>query len=352
MAPGIAVNPRAASPAEGRDRLVDALRGASALAVVLFHLTVAPYYPPGAVLPGLWSRLMAYGYLGVPVFFVLSGFCIGQSWRKSSGAGGFLRRRFWRIYPAYFASLLLSLGIILVRKWVHGINDIVALPATLPHVIATLTLWTDPASHYSTINWVYWSLTNEAFYYCVLGGLLWLATPRARGRGLLALHAALSALHLTGWNLHATPLFFVDHWDVFALGLAACLLAAGAPEAGWFLAISCGHMAALMVLGRCGLFEIIGLAGFALLLLPHARLTPRPSHPLVTVGRFSYSLYLIHVPVGVFVFMRHVAPLLAGSAFGFAFAQLAGLALVLCAAALFHRAIEKPFLSAAPPSTV
>lgn len=331
--------------AADRDRLIDALRGASALAVVMFHLNAIQYYKPSPAVPQSWARLVAQGYLGVAVFFVLSGFCIGQSWSKSSGAGGFFRRRFRRIYPAYFASLMLTLGGILAWKQIHGTNDILAVPATPAHIVATLLLCTDPATHFSTVNWVYWSLTNEVFYYFAMGALLWVSGALARGWSLVALHAGLSALSLGGWDLRGTPLFFVDHWNAFALGVGACLVAARAPQAPWFLVLSAVQLMLQAALGRLGRFEIAALATFGLLLLPRHWLKPGPRHPLVAMGKISYSLYLIHVPVGVYLFMRIVGPLCAGSAVRFALGQIAGLALVLACASLFYRYFERPFLS-------
>ncbi|HET8529599.1 MAG TPA: acyltransferase family protein, partial [Methylomirabilota bacterium] len=65
--------------ARGRWERVDQLRGLAALAVVLCHLAVSAYReaPNLGGDPWPWLALiLGFGYLGVPLFFVISGFCI------------------------------------------------------------------------------------------------------------------------------------------------------------------------------------------------------------------------------------------------------------------------------------
>ena len=103
---------------------VDALRGFAALWVFAYHLwnvycpecsaqvEPIPIGPdtPGAVVATF--PLFAYGYAGVGLFFVLSGFCIHLPQARRFRAKGtdaldvreFGRRRFWRLYPAFLAS--------------------------------------------------------------------------------------------------------------------------------------------------------------------------------------------------------------------------------------------------------
>ena len=84
------------------------LRGLAATLVVLFHLQAA------AIAEGHQPGILGWfegGEVGVDVFFVLSGFVIVHAarGRQHLGAGWFLRQRFWRIVPPYWAVLALTL---------------------------------------------------------------------------------------------------------------------------------------------------------------------------------------------------------------------------------------------------
>ena len=322
------------------------MRGASALAVMLYHFNVGSYYPELKY----WRGLTSYGYLGVAVFFVISGYCIGRSWLRTPDTAAFLKQRFWRIYPAYLASILLVVFFAVARKELGGINDVVSLPCRPGAILAVLTLCTAPASTVPTINWVYWSLTYEVFFYLVMAAVLWVPPALGRRQTLLGIHGILCALALTGLSFSGTPLFFVDDWNLFALGIGVCLLSAGAREARWFLAISAATLAAKVGLGRFGPYDWAALAAVLLLLLPHRHLAPGPRHPLVFLGRISYSLYLLHVPVGLFVFMRLVRPWIIDSRMRFASMQAVGAAVVIAAAAMSYRFFEQPFLRRRTPA--
>lgn len=331
-----------AGPLSGhRDRFIDGMRGASALAVMLFHFNAGLYYPEVK----FWHGVAGYGYLGVVVFFVLSGYCIGQSWLKGAAVGAFFRRRFWRIYPAYLASLGFIVLCALARKQLGGINDVARLPTRPGQILAVLTLCTRPASAVPTINWVYWSLTYEVFFYLIMGLTLGVPAVVRRRQTLLGLHLVFCGLSLTGARLAGTPLFFVDEWNLFALGIGTCMVSARAREAPRFLAVSAATLAAKIALGRFAPYDLAALVAAFLLLLPHRYFAPGPRHPLVLAGRISYSVYLLHVPIGLFVFMRLVRPWIADSPGRFALMQVAGAALVFAAATLSFRFFEKPFLS-------
>jgi peptidoglycan/LPS O-acetylase OafA/YrhL len=99
---------------EDRSATVDALRGAAALAVMLHHLPRPAAAPFAAT---WWATLpMQFGYLGVILFLVLSGYCIHFRNAQALAAGrlanvnwrDFFRRRVLRLYPAYLAALVIT----------------------------------------------------------------------------------------------------------------------------------------------------------------------------------------------------------------------------------------------------
>src|SRR5678810_864001 len=104
-----------------RLRGIDALRGAAALGVVLYHaVEQGKHVLPNNLLQypiRLVQFASSYGYIGVFLFFVISGFCIHLQWARTKAAGfepeirfiSFWKRRIRRLYPPYIITLLLFL---------------------------------------------------------------------------------------------------------------------------------------------------------------------------------------------------------------------------------------------------
>ncbi len=110
---------------------IDALRGVAAFMVVLFHAfgggTVFRMTATGELSArDAWQLIPGFGYIGVYLFFVISGFCIHLRWAKARVADpasnpkidffAFWRRRWIRLYPAYLAAITLYL----VWNYYHG----------------------------------------------------------------------------------------------------------------------------------------------------------------------------------------------------------------------------------------
>src|SRR3979409_2147051 len=115
----------------GRLQSIDALRGVAAVGVGLYHAVsqtqkAVPYnlfqWPVKLI-----QFLSSYGYIGVFLFFVISGFCIHLQWAKSRAAqqpqpiqfGSFWRRRIRRLYPPYLIAFALFM---LMAALTTGVN--------------------------------------------------------------------------------------------------------------------------------------------------------------------------------------------------------------------------------------
>jgi peptidoglycan/LPS O-acetylase OafA/YrhL len=104
------------APAGRRLEAVDVLRALAALAVLFGHV---PHQFAGAPSRLRTAALLPldFGYLGVPLFLVISGFCIHLAAARAVGTGAqvswarFWRRRFFRLYPPYLVAGVLSLGL-------------------------------------------------------------------------------------------------------------------------------------------------------------------------------------------------------------------------------------------------
>src|SRR6266550_7632994 len=219
----------------GRLTSIDALRGIAALGVVVYH---AVGQAGNAVPQNLlkWPvvfihSLSSFGYVGVFLFFVISGFCIHLQWARAQAAGrthevrfaAFWKRRFRRLYPAYLIALALflltaavSVGIKVTGRFIYD----VAMHVFMLHNL-------DPKTAYS-INGVFWTLAIEEQLYLAYFLLLFLRKRWGWGITLL-----ICAATRVGWYFfsHAVwvstgvgvpvPEAAAVHWFTWALGAIA-----------------------------------------------------------------------------------------------------------------------------------
>jgi peptidoglycan/LPS O-acetylase OafA/YrhL len=288
-----------------------------------------------------------HGHWGVSVFFVLSGYCIFPGWLRAQGCGEFLGRRCGRIFPPYWASLLLVVGLAAAARLLTGVNDVAVLPRNPQDIVASILLLTNPLTPLPTVNWVYWTLTSLLAFYLVMGIAL---LPRLGHRvGFIAGLHGLLCLVAAAWPPAVPgPWFFVAGWPVFGSGvaLAVCfthrrtgvaMLLVSALHASWQLGLRADPTRSLP----------IACLTLAFLALVRNMNFPAALHPLAWIGTISFSLYLVHVPVGIYGLMRFL-PQEYPNALAYISTQLLLLGVTLGAAGLFYLVAERPFLPARP----
>ena len=313
---------------------VDALRGAAALGVVLYHTVgsnaqFGPRFLRWLVAPVL--PLIRFGYVGVFLFFVISGFCIHLSRAKARAASkpsvtftAFWKRRFTRLYPPYLIALILYLAI-------AGFTTKFELtPFYVWDVISHLFMIHNLDSHtvYS-INGVFWTLAIEEQLYLAYFLLLFLRKRWGWQRTLM-----FCLLVRVLWFVASTTIrerYKIDipisesaasHWFTWALGAVSVEALFGlAKLPSWLyrgrlavtiLVASVGLTYLLPVVERFSTFwhdflwlflhPLWGLGFFILLnrfVLAESRwgsvrATPALIKLLAAIGLFSYSLYLTH----------------------------------------------------------
>ncbi len=228
-----------------------------------------------------------------------------------------------------------------------------ALPNSIPSVLATLALVTRPISSVPTINWVYWSLTYEIVYYLAVGLLLKAALvggrsfERVLGVGviMLSILAAIAAPFAEGtaagwssWN----PLLILLGWPMFALGLGFAIAEGGRRDLGRFACLSAiGAMLAAIFATGTWIYPCVAVCTLVAIGLAARARQPAP-RPLVWLGERSYSLYLIHVPIGCYLGGWVLVPDISS---GWTYALGQGFRLFLCLAVanLFYKLFEAPF---------
>lgn len=336
-------------------RALTTLRFLAALWVVLFsawpHLDID--FVPVAV---------TRGYLGVEVFFVLSGFILSHVYLEAFGQGraggfsyrGFLWARIARVFPLHLVTLagMIALG---VGATVAGLTvsesllDWRSLPAHL-----TLTHSWGLASS-AAFNHPSWSISAEWFAYLSFPAFAFVAW-KMRARPVLATAvAAVAALALYAGFERAAGFSLTEatfRWGAlrivpcFALGCALYLIhrRAPVPHAG-LVALICG--AGLLVCASLGLWDplvvlfagglILGLGG-----LDNARAGVLASRAGVYLGEISYSIYMVCAPV--LLLGVNVAARLTGADDKklHILVWLAVLAAIPVAAALTYHLVERP----------
>ncbi|WP_436526615.1 acyltransferase family protein [Actinoplanes sp. HUAS TT8] len=149
---------------------LDALRLVAALAVAAFHLTVAwridGVREPEHFLPHL-THVTVYGFLGVELFFLISGFVIGMSsWNRS--LGDFFTSRVSRLYPAYWACVLITAAVVTLAP-ISGGLPVTGRPG-LRELAANLTMLQEPLG-IPAVDTVYWTLFVELRFYLLFAAL-------------------------------------------------------------------------------------------------------------------------------------------------------------------------------------
>lgn len=259
------------------------------------------------------SGLVAKGYLGVELFFVLSGFILSHVYLAAAGEKrfsyrGFLWARIARVYPLHIATLI-GVGLLAAAALFAGMSvdanvlSWASLPANLFMVhawgLAPVAGWNHPS----------WSISAEWFaYLCfpLFAFVFW----RLRHRPIAAVVGAAAFLVILYFAFEQLAGFALTEatirWGAlrivpcFALGCALYLVYRRAPlKAPWLCAaVSFGLMVISAALGLWDGVTVL-LAGaliLSLASLPNERAGWLASKPAVYLGEISYSVYMVCVP--------------------------------------------------------
>jgi len=284
------------------------------------------------------------------IFFPISGYCILAAVCRAENAtlGHFLARRWRRIAPAYWASVALALAVAFAAApFNRGLLGDYALG--LPKWLSVLTLTQVWLGIGSVVNPVYWSLCYEEQFYIVMA-LTLVAPARYRLHFLMGVTLLSSVYHFSqwpaGWRIEG---LFLAYWMEFSCGLAVFVWLRRPAQRAWAAAVFVLVAVAIAVSGSVGLMisAVASLAFIALAKHDDRIATTAPGAALMAIGAFSYSLYLVHVPIGgriVNGLRRLPLPLLAPSIVAIPACVIAGW--------MFYTAVERRFLNASRPAPV
>jgi peptidoglycan/LPS O-acetylase OafA/YrhL len=333
---------------QGRSTYIDALRGIAAFSVACYHINrYGPFAEPaGEFIPGFLQVWFLHGWMGVQVFFVISGFVIAYSVRNARVTPGYLGnyalRRSIRLDPPYWTTILFVLLL-------HGIMHLklgFESPLDVPSKMEPALSWQLLVCHvfyvhnivayfqgllgypqFENLSAGFWTLCIEIQFYLlyVVGqGIAQRFPYRARQNaaeaspvGLLVVFAPLALMSLFVWNGdYDNDMWIIRFFCMFFLGAAAWWALDGRiPPVLFWIYVAALISRIFIQIGRAGWDDDLTLglsaalaAGVSVYIAGRrGRLgTWLDFGVLQYLGRISYSLYLIHFP------MSHVV-----STFGF-----------------------------------
>ncbi len=317
-------------PRNPRYESLDFWRGVACLSVVIHHSTMYAADRGAGSAKGLASLIMAATsllWIGVPVFFVISGYCISatidSARRRPRPLGTYFARRFRRIYPPYWCLLFVAVAIMPLFNWLTG-SSISEIPTDCKPSTLTLSQWFGNLT--LTETWRYhwfggppkalfghaWTLCHEEQFYFVAGVLL-LLMPRRFFAGAAAITLLVLGFYIAPWTglqNALVGLFLGGSWLMFAAGILVYYIVnhcTSRTQVGVAYAVFAAGIAVTAysswrqwpVSRDFNLFVALCFAWAISLLHRWDQLivSTKSFWPVTLCGRMCYSLYLVHYSV-------------------------------------------------------
>ncbi|URV26978.1 acyltransferase family protein [Burkholderia gladioli] len=287
---------------------LDAIRGLAAILIVFRHAPLLFHSPS-----------FPQSYLAVDLFFAISGFVVANAYeaRLRSGALGFLafaKLRLIRLYPLYLIAIVLGLAshfVAMAHLHQHG-RPLPSLFATTLFVLLSLLMLPSRATPLYLVNNPAWSLFYEIVANLAFAAIVRRAVPRILVLAMIPCAIVMLRYALDhhgideGWDLGKWYLALARVGFSFSAGALLFRLRRGGPRPA-SAAVSLLALAAVLLMlcakipprwaGPAAIAEVF----VAIPLIVHAATSFEPPAWLApafeTLGRVSYGLYILHVPV-------------------------------------------------------
>jgi peptidoglycan/LPS O-acetylase OafA/YrhL len=294
---------------------LDGLRGVAIISVVLWHYTSGVYQkflPYGSKFESI--PVLDHGWVGVNLFFLISGYVILLTLERCADFGDFMRRRWLRLFPAMLLASLAIFGISRVLGGVmpHGRPDAVNLLPGLTFLIPPLweAVLRIPVDE---LDGAFWTLYVEMGFYIIFGMLyfrfgwrlglciltaIWITVLTVARTPLADLPAAAASIEVAHWFgtayfgwLVSGALFLKAH-DAGSARLFAAALGTGLVSAFTSVLWQPDDLLSCLYLAGCVVAFASAQRSIALQRLLSYK-------PLLFVGAVSYPLYLLHTEIGI-----------------------------------------------------
>ncbi|RZU74574.1 peptidoglycan/LPS O-acetylase OafA/YrhL [Micromonospora kangleipakensis] len=287
--------------------VLDGLRLVAALLVVGFHFTIfaKPWgVPNGSALPEL-AVATQFGWLGVYLFFLISGFVICMS-AEGRSVAQFATARITRLYPAYWFAVLATTAVLTL--W-----PVVAKPLSPGDVLTNLTMFQDLIG-VKRVDVVYWTLSVELRFYLLFGVFVLVRGYTPRRVLLFAAGWLVASLFATSHFPLLTKLLVPRDSACFVAGMALYLIYRhgsniylwGLVGASWLVALEMigsmtptGPVRNVFSPTQVAVVEAAVMTVFFLIMAAVAtRRLAVGWRWLTTAGALTYPLYLLHEFIG------------------------------------------------------
>lgn len=265
---------------------INGLRGIAALMVTLFHFSKGFFDEDSIV-----RNIFRFGWTGVEIFFVISGFVITWSMINSNykfqNFLTFLLKRLIRIEPPYLFSIIIIISLNYLSSLFSSYNgpafsfDISNILLHIGYLVRLFdATWFNP---------VYWSLEIEFHFYLIIALVIPLLIHNKRIIQIISLTILLLGIFLKS---DFTPLF--KYIDIFLIGIVIALFKAH--KFPLYLFYSFVFVITVSILLQHNwIISIVVITTATIILYKDSIL----NHTIFSyLGKISYSLYLLHVPIG------------------------------------------------------
>ena len=267
--------------------VLDSLRAFAAISVCLYHFV---FTTTGYITTQWILDIFSVGKYGVQLFFVISGFVIPWAMYnarfKFKNIFTFLLKRLCRLEPPYLFSIILALVILFLRERLLGAENS-HIEVSTKQVLLHLGYLIPFFKNYHWLNQVYWTLAIEFQYYFFIA-LLFIPLLKAKILIRICIYSSIVALSFIG-----TSSFLFYGLPVFLLGILVFLFLSGLIHKIEF------SITLFLVFSFC-LYKYDAWSVIYMSILVASLLFFRNAKILGLhfLGKFSYSIYLIHPIIG------------------------------------------------------
>ena len=333
-------------------KTLDHWRGFAALWVMLFHGFGSSYDRSLHPIVEPFKFIAKTGWLGVHIFFVISGYCITASAYKiiikNKTPWDFIKNRFLRLFPVYWLAFVLTIAVNLIAAPFNHSGVWNNLPATWQIWLGNILL-IQPYIQVPNYVVVYWSLVVEVAFYLLVTILLLLASIT---NNKIAVFLGL-ILAFASPLIYIKKIAFLNFWCEFICGvlLFAALFFQDINKENFkstslLLIFSLIIMSTILTINpksnnQLWYSSIFSLILYFLYIFDDKVNSLMQLRWLKFAGAMSYSLYLLHVP-----FQGRIINLgtrfIPQNSLGYLFLQILGWILAISISYLFYRLVENP----------